>query len=148
MTKTSTAADVRENLLDALRLDLVGPEPGLGNNTELLNQFPARWYLSGFLVPTEASEEQKKDDDGDDELETSSEQGGADDSEEPDKAVVRRGSFPSSIGVSMLVPADSKTISVVVRWGDYTLQLPDEELGKNLWKYFVSNDKKRVEMLI
>ena len=89
MTTPSTAADVRENLLDALRLDLVGPEPGLGNSLEVLKQFPSRWYLTGFLVPSEASEEQKNDDEGDDELEDAGESGSPDDGE-PDKPSARR----------------------------------------------------------
>ena len=133
MTTPSTAADVRENLLDALRLDLVGPEPGLGNSLEVLKQFPSRWYLTGFLVPSEASEEQKNDDEGDDELEDAGESGSPDDGE-PDKPSARRASFPSSMGISVLVPADAQTLDITVQWGDYKLQLPDEELGKNLWK--------------
>ena len=98
MTTQSSAADVRGNLLDALRLDLVGPEPGLGNSLEVLKQFPSCWYLTGFLVPSEASEEQKNDDEG-----------------EPDKPSARRASFPSSMGISVLVPADSKTLDVTVQ---------------------------------
>ena len=128
MTTQSSAADVRGNLLDALRLDLVGPEPGLGNSLEVLKQFPSCWYLTGFLVPSEASEEQKNDDEGDDELEDAGESGSPDDGE-PDKPSARRVSFPSSMGISVLVPADSKTLNVTVQGGDYKLQLPDEELG-------------------
>ncbi|MFK7817307.1 MAG: DISARM system helicase DrmA, partial [Planctomycetaceae bacterium] len=131
---TTTPVQIRENLLDALRLDLVGPEPGLGNNTEVLDKNPSRWYLTGFLVPAEAGEEQKKDDDSDDELETSSEAGGADDGSEPDKAVVRRASFPSSMGVSVLLSGETSSLEVVVRWGDYQQLLPDEELGKTPWR--------------
>ena len=59
--------NIRSQLIDALVLDLVGPAPGLGNATEVLNQFPSRWYLTGFLVPT--SDDQKQDDDADDEME-------------------------------------------------------------------------------
>lgn len=130
----STPLDVRSSLLDALRLDLVGPEPGLGNITEVLNQNPSRWYLTGFLIPTGADEEQAKDEDSDDELETSSEAGGVDDSTEPDKATVRRARFPASIGVSVLLAAEARSIDVVVRWGDYTQQPAEEGGEKNLWR--------------
>ena len=61
--------EIRSELIDALRLDLVGPDALVGNATELLNQFPSRWYLTGFLVPTDASDDQKQDDDADDEME-------------------------------------------------------------------------------
>ena len=130
----TSAVDVRSSLLDALRLDLVGPEPGLGNPSEVLNQFPSRWYLTGFLVPTEAKEEQKNDVDADDELEAAGDTGGSDDANEAEKASARRASFPSSVGMSLLVGAETKSLDVVISWGDYRLQLPDEELGGQLWQ--------------
>ena len=127
-------SEVRSSIIDALRLDLVGPSAKLGNQAEILNQFPSRWYLTGFLVPTEANEEQKKDDDADDEFEDAGDSGAGDDKDEPDRPAARRASFPSSIGVSVLVPADTQSLQVAVSWGDYQQQLPDESLGKNLWK--------------
>ena len=47
--------EVREELVDALRLDLIGPCPtrNLGTPDEVLPQTPSRWYLTGFLVPLE-----------------------------------------------------------------------------------------------
>ena len=128
------SAEVRSSLLDTLRLDLVGPEPGLGNSLEVLNQFPSRWYLTGFLVPTEAPEEQKNDVDADDELEDSGDTDGSDDATEPDRPSARRATFPSSIGVSLLVSAETQSVDVVARWGDYKLQLPDADHGSTLWK--------------
>ena len=51
------AAAVRSRLLDALRLDLVGPRPGEPGHDayteEVLPVAPSRWYLTGFLVPYE-----------------------------------------------------------------------------------------------
>ena len=49
-----TPNDVRSELVDALRLDLIGPGDDLGSPDELLPQAPSGWYLTGFLVPTEA----------------------------------------------------------------------------------------------
>lgn len=45
-----TSVEVREQLVDALRLDLVGPLETaagrqLGDPNELLSQAPSRWYL-------------------------------------------------------------------------------------------------------
>ena len=48
------AAAVRSRILDALRLDLVGPRPGEPGNDayteEVLPSAPSNWYLTGFLV--------------------------------------------------------------------------------------------------
>jgi hypothetical protein len=54
-----TPAKVRQRLVDALKLDLVGPANGSDLEAEVLEQAPARWYLTGFLVPLEAGEAQK-----------------------------------------------------------------------------------------
>ena len=53
------SAGVRDELIRALRLDLIGPEPGSENESEELPHEPSRWYVGGFLVPFEAPEEQK-----------------------------------------------------------------------------------------
>lgn len=57
---------VRGELVEALRLDLVGPSNDHAFAHELLPQSPRRWYLTGFLVPTNA--EQKVKQSGDDEM--------------------------------------------------------------------------------
>src|SRR5262249_38541913 len=41
----------------------------------------------------------------------------------------RRAYLPSSIGMSLLVPADTKELAVIARWGDYKLQQPDDGHG-------------------
>ncbi len=54
--QTPEPVDVRRDLVDALRLDLVGPRKGSALENEVLPQAPSRWsYLTGFLVPLEAS---------------------------------------------------------------------------------------------
>lgn len=63
-----TPIDVRGQLVDALQLDLVGPSGPLGNPNEILAQSPSRWYLTGFLVPTDAKEAQRFDPTSDDEV--------------------------------------------------------------------------------
>ena len=50
--------EVRRELADALRLDLVGPSDHLGTPKEVLPQAPSRWYLTGFLVPLDADQSQ------------------------------------------------------------------------------------------
>lgn len=62
----TTAAQVRSQLIDALRLDVVGPRPGEPAHAryaeEVLPTSPSNWYLTGFLVPYEAPVEQRGDD--------------------------------------------------------------------------------------
>ena len=59
---------VRACLLDALQVDLIGPSGPLGDPREVLPQAPSRWYLTGFLVPTDADEDQRFDPNSDDEV--------------------------------------------------------------------------------
>jgi len=47
----STSAELRSKLVEALRLDLIGPDNGHAFAHELLPEPPSRWYLTGFLVP-------------------------------------------------------------------------------------------------
>lgn len=117
----TVSADVRARLTHALRLDLVGPEPDDPQVSEVLAVPPSRWYLTGFLVPWNAPAKQKKDeDDTQGELGFAEPASGADDDDtggEPPAA--HRGHFPSSIGVSVLLPADASELRVSARWGDY-----------------------------
>ena len=68
VTDSKTSADVRLDLLRALRLDTVGPEPGGPYADEELPQAPSRWYLTGFLVPYEAPADQRQDEQGNEQL--------------------------------------------------------------------------------
>ncbi|HXK40380.1 MAG TPA: hypothetical protein VJ837_06135, partial [Candidatus Paceibacterota bacterium] len=57
-------------MVEALRLDLVGPWAGHPLAEEKLPGWvrPSNWYLSGFLIPTSTSPEQRADPDEDDDL--------------------------------------------------------------------------------
>ena len=117
----TTSADVRARLVDALRLDLVGPEPGDPHVDETLSVPPSRWYLTGFLVPWAAPANQKQDDDTQGELEMTAPAGpGDDDDTTPEPQAARRSQFPSSLGLSVLVPPETTQLRVTARWGDYT----------------------------
>src|SRR3954452_23828292 len=48
-----TSAEVRQRLVDALILDLIGPIADPARESERLDQPPSRWYLTGFLVPSD-----------------------------------------------------------------------------------------------
>jgi hypothetical protein len=122
------AVDVRERLVDALQLDLVGPGDGLGDAAEVLPQAPSRWYLTGFLVPLEAERTQRTDESSTDDLDQAGEGGGLDDDVAPEPAAARQRYLPSSIGMSVLSPAEAGQLKVRVRWGDYhrRSEMPEE----------------------
>lgn len=113
------STEVRSELIDALRLDLVGPMGSLGTPNESLPQAPARWYLTGFLVPTEADESQRCDPTSVDELDQAAEPAGVDDAETPEPAAARRSYLPSSMGLSILIPKGTDKLTATIRYGDY-----------------------------
>jgi len=130
-----TPVDVRKQLIEALRLDLVGPDCGLGTPNEVLPQAPSRWYLTGFLVPIDAQDNQKAEETSTEGLDEVGDAKGLDDAASPEPAAARRAYLPSSIGMSLLVPADTKELTVTVRWGDYKLHQPDDGHGGGAeWK--------------
>jgi hypothetical protein len=93
---STDSADVRARLVQALRLDLVGPEPDDSQVNEVLAAPPSRWYLTGFLAPSSAPAAQKQDEDAQGELElTEAGRGGDDDDSEPGPQAARRGQFVS-----------------------------------------------------
>ena len=47
MANPMNSVAVREKLVEALRLGLVGPAENLGDPAEVLPQAPSRWYLTG-----------------------------------------------------------------------------------------------------
>ncbi len=122
------AAPVRDRMIHALRLDLVGPDPLDARDTglaeEVLEVSPTHWYLTGFLVPTGAPPALFEDP-----LSTETLTSGATSVEEgeDDDGPARRPVFPSSLGVTVLVPAEASTLRVVARWATYTPQTPEEK---------------------
>ena len=129
------AVDVREWLIDVLQIDLIGPTGPLGNHNEVLPQTPSRWYLTGFLVPTDADEGQRCDPTSNDELDQAAEPAGIDDDDSPEKPAARRSYLPSSMGVSVLVPATLHDVQAVVRYGEYLRVEPSEGASGPLhWK--------------
>jgi hypothetical protein len=130
------APDVRKALAEGLQLDLVGPgAPGL-NGAEILDRAPTRWYLSGFLAPWDAPAAQKEDEEAQDELPLTT--GQADDDEDDgtgrESQAARRGRFPSSMGLSVLVSPDLTELSVAATWGDYRPLVDDKGVATGKWQ--------------
>lgn len=118
-----TSAQVREQLVQALQIDLVGPHAGHPLESEQLweSEPPSRWYLTGFLVPKRAPETQRHDPQAEEVLDAleGSDDGTGDDDVVPDRAPARKVYLPSSIGISVLVPEGVTELEAEVQWGDY-----------------------------
>ena len=118
---------VRSELVEALKLDLVGPDNDHAFAHELLPDAPSRWYLSGFLVPSEAPADQKTDETSTEEIDSGGDTGGTDDDTEPDRAAARKSILPSSMGLSVLVAPGVETLNATVAWGDYIYEGAENE---------------------
>ena len=127
-TPPADSAAIRRYLVDALRIDLIGPRPrDDALQYERLTQAPSRWYLSGLLVPANAPDEQRAQD-SDEELDEPSEPfHGSDDSSTPDRGSSKRVFLPSSMGLSILVDKAATRLETTVSWGDYAPDESDED---------------------
>lgn len=120
----ATSATIRAELVEALRLDLVGPDNGHPFAHELLPESPRRWYLTGFLVPCGAPEEQRADIQANEELDAGGDIDG-DDADPPDRAAAKTRFLPSSLGLSVLIPPGVTSLQARVVFGDYEWEKAD-----------------------
>ncbi len=135
----TAAVDIRAQLVETLRRDLIGPGPEAKDDdiaAERLNVRPSVWYLTGFLAPAEDKVALGGADVSDDvesleEGETGVEEpdgegagGAAGDDEPPEVASARRRFLPSSIGLTVLLDLSVTTLKATVTWGDYVAE-PD-----------------------
>jgi hypothetical protein len=117
---------VRASLLDALQVDLIGPSGPLGDHREVLPQAPSRWYLTGFLVPTDADEDQRYDPNSDDEVDQAPAVATVDENQTPEQAARKRSYLPSSLGLSVLVLSGKQELQAIIRYGEYLRIEPEE----------------------
>lgn len=131
--------EVRSEIVDRLRRDLVGPSEHLTDDdlaNEQLKENPSRWYLTGFLAPAYEGTIVDTDSDEEEEELLALEAGGAGaggaagDDDEPEPPAARRRFLPSSIGITVMLPVGVKKFTVRTTWGDYVTepQLPPEVL--------------------
>ncbi len=127
----------RDHLVRALEADLIGPyllDEADTSEPEVLDLPPSRHYLTGFLAADgftepESEEEEELDqgpDDGEDDV------AGAvagEDARRPNR-------FPASLGVSLLVPAETKSLEVTLRFAEYAPETlkSDAKRGPRVWK--------------
>ncbi len=122
----ATSVQIRQALVETLRLDLVGPDNDHPCARELLPEAPNRWYLTGYLVPTNAPLSQRFDETSPEEIDSAGDAQGTDDAEAPEQKAASKKSFlPSSMGLSVIVPADAAELRATVSWGDYVWESAD-----------------------
>src|SRR5258708_23110738 len=115
----STSQAIRAKLVEALQLDLVGPSNDHAFAQELLPESPKRWYLAGFLVPTDAPLEQRIDETATEEIDSGGNDSGGDDAIEGDRRPAPRSILASSIGFCGFVPFELKSIEGSEASGGY-----------------------------
>jgi hypothetical protein len=113
---------VRARLVEALKLDLVGPWAGHVLANEQLPGWvrPSNWYLTGFLIPSGSRPDKSADADEDDDIDVVPNSAGVAEESSEERKAAKKGFFPSSVGLSFLVPKETHGVTVIVRWGEYT----------------------------
>ena len=141
-SSTPSSAAVRAQLVTALELELIGPSQRVlqalgaeaqGLDAESLDRLPSSWYPTGFLVPTETDLSLRCDDTADDDFAAADgvdlrkprsagaeyKPGSGDDGGSSESGPAKPQLFPSSIGMSVLLPPGGE-LQLIARWGDYT----------------------------
>ncbi len=126
------SASVRDYLIHALRLDLIGPGPeDEAHQYEALQYAPSKWYLTGFLVPAGAPVEQRAQDTEEEQDEPSEPAHGADDAAVPERGSGKRVFLPSSMGLSVLVDPAAIQLKLALTWGDYAPEETTENISQS-----------------
>ena len=146
----TNSLEVRERLVEALNLDLIGPRAGHDLASERLPGWvrPSNWYLTGFLIPAGAPPMQSADADEDGDLDEMPHSAGLAEESTDERKAAKKAFFPSSMGLSFLVPGDSDTVSVTVRWADYALAPIENAEGKpaTVWQREQREQTERVSL--
>ena len=128
-----TTANIRTELVDLLRLELLGPKHGPHEEVDEAHVYDR--YLVGMLAPPESRVGEAQDDDlGSAENEGNGESGQA------DQATPKADSlFPSSVGMTFVVAAEAEAIRVEASWGHYLrlaseTETTDSGAPKRVWK--------------
>ena len=149
VSSPATPTLVRDALTHALDLDLIGPGIDGEHSAERLPGWerPSTWYLTGFLVPTGTPASQRSDDDADDDYdaEVPDRLGLAEESVQHGKRP-KRTFFPSSMGLTFLVPRAAATIRVTASWGDYRRGTGEDWSGKRVDAWVRTPRAKIVEI--
>ena len=121
-------AKVRQEIIDALKVDLMGPQ----EDNEILDENPKFAYLVGMLAPKTSNlsaSENEQEVDTDIAYEDGADYtSGEDDDNEP--IMVTHFDPPSSIGISFYVETSLPSIKLEIKWGDY-VRSTEKQLNKD-----------------
>jgi hypothetical protein len=150
-TPLTNSLEVRARLVEALKLDLVGPWAGHTLAEERLpgRVRPSNWYLTGFLIPSETPPDKSADADEDDDVSEIPESAGLAEESNEERKAAKKGFFPSSMGLSFLVPKETCAVEVHVQWGDYAKAEIEGAEGKpvSVWERHPGEEKVEVTLI-
>lgn len=145
-------AQVRKKMLDAVRMDLIGPTAA----EEALTELPTNSYITGMLYPADSdiTEDENYNDVEFTEGRLDADGNGSDsvvlEDDEPDEST--KGGFkkPSSIGVSFYLSEETNKINVDVYWGTYYSVKVDggEVVDESLEEDYENKKKKKRQVYV
>ena len=123
VTHESSSAAVRQQLIDTLRLDLVGPRPGLELARELLDAgpgtSPSQWYLTGFMLPSgESPRAEVVADFSKDIVDEFTGEAPIGEESVDEGKTARKGCFPAYLGLGFRIHSETRQLAVRVTRGD------------------------------
>lgn len=126
-------SEVRQEIINALRTDLMGPQ----SENEILDENPKSSYIIGMLASQ--TEEKEASTAGEQEVDSDIAYGDSEDytaGEDDDNEPIMTTSFklPTSIGISFYSASSTKTINIDVKWGDYVRSV-EKRVGKDGKEY-------------
>ena len=126
-------AKVRQEIINALRTDLMGPQSA----DEILDENPKSAYIIGMLASQAVDKNSSTA--GEQEVDSDIAYGDSDDytaGEDDDNEPIMTTSFklPTSIGISFYIASSTKSINIDVKWGDYVRSI-DKRVGKSGKEY-------------
>ena len=135
----SSAATIRQEFEDLVRRDLLGPA---GGEQEVITEQSVRnRYLLGMLAPLKGTEvEEEPLDELADDTEDNPEEGTAEPS-----TPVKRGTTPSTFGLSFCLDLVETDFEAEARWGQY-LREQDAD-GKLIWKRYPRGGAKKIPLV-
>lgn len=111
-------AKARQKIIDALRMDLLGPR----DENEVLDERPDTAYILGILEPKTESLNSVEMNDEDVEMDMNVEDNhdySSNDEDDNEPVSNTHIAMPSSIGISFYVSSDTSEFNIDISWGDY-----------------------------
>lgn len=123
-------AEVRKQILEAVKTDLIGPT----DREEVLNENPVSSYITGMLFPSDSAiEEDENYNDVEftekryEDVDQNKTESVMLEDEEPEPSVTKGFKKPSSLGVSFYINESISSLKASISWGLYHVEKDDTE---------------------